>query len=71
MGGGSNDIKGLWVAIVLLGAAVVGSSTAAVFWVAQGGRPTGDRVMHTLAAGGAAFAGVAVLGITIGEFISG
>ena len=71
MGGNSSGIKGVWVAIVLLGAAVVALLAVGVAWVAQGTRPAGDRVMRALTAGGATFIGVATLGITIGSFLSG
>ncbi|WBO65021.1 hypothetical protein [Streptomyces camelliae] len=71
MGGESGGLKLVWVAVVLLGAAVVAGVVACVFWVAQSGRSTGDRVTRALAAGGTAFLGVATLGLAIGGFLHG
>ena len=71
MSGDSGGVKGVWVAIVLLGAVVIGSLAAGVFWAARHGRPTEDRVVGALTAGGATFIGVATLGIAIGSFLSG
>lgn len=69
MGGDSSGIKGLWVAIVLLGAVLIGSIASCVCWAARPGRPTEDRFMGALAAGGVTFVGVATLGIAIETFL--
>ncbi|WP_145968919.1 hypothetical protein [Streptomyces hyaluromycini] len=58
------------MAIVLLGAMVIGAVAAGVVWVAQEGHPAGDRVVGALAAGGATFIGVATLAFVIGSFLT-
>ncbi|MFG3021808.1 hypothetical protein ACGFZQ_25215 [Streptomyces sp. NPDC048254] len=71
MGASGSGGKQVWVAIILVAAAVAGAVAGGVFWVAQGGHPSGDRVVGAAYAGGAAFLGVATLGIAIGSFLSG
>jgi hypothetical protein len=69
MGGDSSGLKGVWVAIALMGAMVIGAVAAGVVWVAQDGHPAGDRVVGALTAGGATFIGVATLALAIGSFL--
>ncbi|MEU6505722.1 hypothetical protein [Streptomyces sp. NPDC046942] len=71
MGNGGAGLRLVWVAIVLLGSAIGAGVVACVFWVAQSGRPAGDRVTRALAAGGATFLGMATFGLTVGGFLHG
>ncbi|MGW2637461.1 hypothetical protein [Streptomyces sp. NPDC001348] len=59
------------MAIVLLGAVLIGCIASGVCWAARHGRPAEDRVMGALSAGGVTFIGVATLGIAIGSFLTG
>ena len=64
MGGDGGGLKGVWVAIIMLGAVVVGGVAAGVFWV------LGQGAARALVAGGTTFLGVATLGLAIVTFLS-
>ncbi|MFF8026251.1 hypothetical protein ACFZDJ_35200 [Streptomyces sp. NPDC007896] len=57
------SLKGIWLAIIALSALFGAGVAAAVFWMA------GQGVSAVLAAGGAAFVGVATLGMAARKFL--
>ncbi|MFB9541723.1 MULTISPECIES: hypothetical protein [Streptomyces] len=59
------------MAIVLIGASLLGCAAAGISWLAAGESPAEGRVKGALAAGGVTFLGVAALGISIGVFLAG
>jgi hypothetical protein len=59
-----NSLRGLWAAIIVIGAFMIATLTVGVFWSA------GVQLPGALGAGGAAFFGTATLGITIRGFLT-
>ncbi|WP_328628411.1 hypothetical protein OHA88_34810 [Streptomyces sp. NBC_00353] len=56
--------RGLWAAIIMVGALAIGFAATGLFW------STGTQVSGALGAGGAAFLGTATLGITVRRFLT-
>lgn len=71
MGGDDGWLKWVWVALVLIGASLLGCAAAGISWLTTGGSPARGRVKGALAAGGVTFLGAATLGIAIGGFLVG
>ncbi|MEU6877944.1 hypothetical protein [Streptomyces sp. NPDC046712] len=56
--------RGLWAAIIVIGALTIAFATTGLFWT------TGSQLSGALGAGGAAFLGAATLGITMRRFLT-
>lgn len=56
--------RGLWAAIIIVGALALGFAVIGLFW------STGTQVPGALGAGGATFLGTATLGITVRRFLT-
>ncbi|MFD7059753.1 hypothetical protein [Streptomyces sp. NPDC059906] len=68
VGGSGGSLKGVWLALSLMCAVIVGAVMAGIFWAIGHRRETADRATGAPVAGGAAFLGMATLGIRWAAF---
>lgn len=57
------SLRGIWAAIIMIGAFMIAIVTGSVLW------STGTQLSGAIGAGGAAFLGTATLGFTIRTFL--